>query len=96
MFARLLVFISALAFDTANGQCGTTSHVKYGSLRNVRENVFVSSCPSWIKSGFCTNTFYALANRQQLCGRECGLCATGTVVLFAVGPKVIQRRQSPL
>ncbi|GMR62297.1 hypothetical protein PMAYCL1PPCAC_32492 [Pristionchus mayeri] len=32
------------------------------------------NCASWAANGFCTNTAYTLAMRQQYCGTRCGLC----------------------
>ena len=32
------------------------------------------NCPQWVTLGFCTNTFYTTADRQQYCGIACGLC----------------------
>ncbi|KHJ92758.1 shTK domain protein [Oesophagostomum dentatum] len=33
-----------------------------------------SNCASWSKNGFCTNTFYTLAQRKQYCAKTCNLC----------------------
>uniref|UniRef100_A0A914PMM5 ShKT domain-containing protein n=1 Tax=Panagrolaimus davidi TaxID=227884 RepID=A0A914PMM5_9BILA len=33
-----------------------------------------ASCASWVANGFCSNTFYTTAQRQQYCGRSCNLC----------------------
>ncbi|CAJ0939472.1 unnamed protein product, partial [Mesorhabditis belari] len=35
-----------------------------------------TNCATWVSNGFCTNTGYTLAQRQQYCGTSCGLCAT--------------------
>ncbi|XGW12767.1 hypothetical protein V3C99_013431, partial [Haemonchus contortus] len=32
------------------------------------------NCQSWVRNGFCTNTFYSEAHKRQYCGRACGLC----------------------
>uniref|UniRef100_A0A8R1E2D3 ShKT domain-containing protein n=1 Tax=Caenorhabditis japonica TaxID=281687 RepID=A0A8R1E2D3_CAEJA len=31
-------------------------------------------CPSWAVNGFCTNTFYTLAQRKAYCATTCKLC----------------------
>ncbi|VDL73190.1 unnamed protein product [Nippostrongylus brasiliensis] len=33
-----------------------------------------TNCAQWKKNGFCTNTFYTLAQRKSYCGKTCNLC----------------------
>ncbi|KAK6751638.1 hypothetical protein RB195_003201 [Necator americanus] len=33
-----------------------------------------ANCATWYKNGFCTNTFYTLAQRKQYCAKTCNLC----------------------
>ncbi|CAI4232455.1 unnamed protein product [Auanema sp. JU1783] len=32
------------------------------------------NCASWRNNGFCTNTFYTVAQRRQYCSRTCNIC----------------------
>ncbi|CAI4232411.1 unnamed protein product [Auanema sp. JU1783] len=33
-----------------------------------------ANCASWVRNGFCTNTFYSTAEKRRNCGISCGLC----------------------
>ncbi|EPB80843.1 shTK domain protein [Ancylostoma ceylanicum] len=32
------------------------------------------NCPSWVKNGYCTNSFYTVENRKQNCAKSCDVC----------------------
>jgi hypothetical protein len=36
-----------------------------------------ANCAAWVRNGFCSNTFYTSAQKQQYCARSCNLCTSG-------------------
>ncbi|VDO84119.1 unnamed protein product [Heligmosomoides polygyrus] len=58
------------------GYCSTltTTTVASSSLTCLYAVDANTNCATWIKNGFCTNTFYTLAQRKQYCARSCNLC----------------------
>ncbi|KAK6054800.1 shTK domain protein [Cooperia oncophora] len=33
-----------------------------------------TAVPSWVRNGFCTNSFYTAAHKRQHCARSCNVC----------------------
>uniref|UniRef100_A0A914E9N9 ShKT domain-containing protein n=1 Tax=Acrobeloides nanus TaxID=290746 RepID=A0A914E9N9_9BILA len=53
---------------TASGICADSS--TNGCTDNAK-------CFTWVRNGFCSNSFYTTAQKRQYCPNSCCLCASG-------------------
>jgi len=51
------------------GTCSTASSSPAVSCTDADSN-----CASWVRNGFCSNSFYTAAQKRQYCARSCNLC----------------------
>uniref|UniRef100_A0A8R1E4C4 ShKT domain-containing protein n=1 Tax=Caenorhabditis japonica TaxID=281687 RepID=A0A8R1E4C4_CAEJA len=57
----------------SNGGAVTTPSSGGGSCTSYQADSS-TACASWATNGFCTNTFYTLAQRKAYCARTCRIC----------------------
>ena len=41
---------------------------------HIFKNIF--SCATWVSNGFCSSSFYSVAQKCQYCAFSCNLCST--------------------
>ncbi|VDL69525.1 unnamed protein product [Nippostrongylus brasiliensis] len=59
--------------STTAGAVATTAAGSSGTICSSATDSS-TNCASWKTNGFCTNTFYTLAQRKSYCGKTCNLC----------------------
>lgn len=47
---------------------------RYANVMKFIETMPCFSCKSWVKSGFCKQSFYSAEMKKQYCPKACGLC----------------------
>ncbi|KAF1753102.1 hypothetical protein GCK72_019658 [Caenorhabditis remanei] len=68
-------FVNTYCQRTCN-RCASTTAASSGTGTSCTRFVGDSStaCSAWAANGFCTNTFYTLAQRRQYCATTCRIC----------------------
>ncbi|GMR40379.1 hypothetical protein PMAYCL1PPCAC_10594, partial [Pristionchus mayeri] len=65
------------------------------SASQCTKNGDSTSCASWVKNGYCTNTAYSMDMRKLYCGVSCGFCNKDARQLLLVEPLTRQPASMP-
>ncbi|PIC24067.1 hypothetical protein B9Z55_017532 [Caenorhabditis nigoni] len=70
-------FVNTYCQRTCN-RCPSTTTTNTAAASSATCTSFIpdssTSCASWAGNGFCTNSFYTLAQRRAYCARTCRIC----------------------